>query len=38
VFSFNLLDAQGGEIRACAFNETCEKFFPLVQARARAAS
>ena len=31
VFSFTLLDAQGGEIRACAFNEACERFFPIVQ-------
>lgn len=31
VFSFTLLDAAGGEIRACAFNEACERFFPIVQ-------
>ena len=31
MFSFDLLDAAGGEIRATAFNATCEKFFPLIQ-------
>ena len=31
VFSFTLLDAANGEIRACAFNDACERFFPEVQ-------
>ena len=31
MFSFDLLDAAGGEIRVTGFNATCEKFFPLIQ-------
>lgn len=30
-FSFDLIDAQGGEIRCTAFNDTCDKFYERVQ-------
>jgi replication factor A1 len=32
LFSIDLLDEHGGEIRATMFKETCEKFFPVLQA------
>ena len=31
LFSFELLDAQGGEIRGCAFNQCVDKFEPIMQ-------
>lgn len=31
LFSFELLDAQGGEIRGCGFNQCVDKFEPLMQ-------
>lgn len=31
LFSFDLLDANGGEIRAVAFNDTADKFFDMVE-------
>ena len=31
VFNFDVVDAEGGEIRLCAFKDACEKFFPLVE-------
>ncbi|EIE20436.1 replication factor-a protein [Coccomyxa subellipsoidea C-169] len=31
LFSFELLDAQGGEIRGCGFNQCVDKFEPIMQ-------
>lgn len=31
LFSFELLDANGGEIRGCAFNQCVDKFEPIMQ-------
>lgn len=31
LFSFDLLDKEGGEIRVTAFKEQCDKFFPLIE-------
>jgi replication factor A1 len=31
VFNFDVLDAEGGEIRICAFKDACEKFYPMVE-------
>ena len=32
LFSIDLLDEHGGEIRATFFKEACEKFFPMIEA------
>ena len=31
VFSFDLVDASGGEIRCTAFNDTADKFYEMIQ-------
>ena len=31
VFSFDLVDAAGGEIKVTAFTDACDKFFDLIQ-------
>lgn len=31
LFSIDLLDNEGGEIRATFFKEACEKFFPVLE-------
>ena len=31
VFNFDVLDAEGGEIRICAFKDACEKFYPIIE-------
>jgi replication factor A1 len=32
LFNIDLLDSEGGEIRATFFKEACDKFFPILEA------
>jgi replication factor A1 len=33
LFSFDIVDSHGGEIKVTAFNSECEKYFPMITVR-----